>query len=121
MACSWRIRHKLILGMSLVAAVMALLLGGTLYGLASYRAAMSTCVRKIDEIDLAVQNLKGEISKLRDQAPEATLQAGHIQKQIPEVEKALDKYAAQAPGNRGQRPRSQFRKSGANAGRTPQG
>jgi two-component system NtrC family sensor kinase len=92
LACSWRIRHKLILGMSMVAAVMALLLGGTLYGLASYRAAMSTCVRKIDEIDLA-QNVKGEISKLRDQGPEPSLQANHIQNQIPEVEKALDGYA----------------------------
>ena len=52
LACSWRIRHKLILGMSLVAAVMALLLGGTLYGLASYRAAMGTCVRKLAELQV---------------------------------------------------------------------
>ena len=51
------------LGMGLVVAIMALLLGGTLYGLASYRAAMGTCVRKLDELALA-EKVKGEIQKL---------------------------------------------------------
>ena len=38
----WRIRHKLMLGMGLVVAIMALLLAGTLKGLSSYRATMRT-------------------------------------------------------------------------------
>ena len=33
MACRWRIRHKLILGLGLVASVIALLLAGTLKGM----------------------------------------------------------------------------------------
>lgn len=92
MACSWRIRHKLILGMGLVAAVMALLLGGTLYGLTSYRAAMSTCVRKLEELDSA-QTLKGTIIKLRQPGPEQSLQATYIQGEIKAVREALKAYA----------------------------
>jgi signal transduction histidine kinase len=82
------------LGMGLVFAIMALLLGGTLYGLASYRAAMGTCVRKLDEMKLA-ENVKEEIRKLRQPAPEPSLQAWYIQKQIPEAEKALAEYLIQ--------------------------
>ena len=55
MACTWRIRHKLMLGMLLVLLIMALLLGGTLHGLASYRSVMATCERKLDELEIATQ------------------------------------------------------------------
>lgn len=92
MASSWRIRHKLILGMSLIAAVMALLLGGTLYGLADYRAAMGTCVRKLDEMKVAAR-LKDEISKLSEPGPELGLEASHIKGQIKTVDEAIDEYA----------------------------
>ncbi len=93
MACNWRIRHKLILGLSLVVAIMALLLGGTLYGLASYRAAMGTCDSKLKELQKAVI-VKEEIHKLHHGPyPDRALRAWRIQQQIPAVEKALRKYA----------------------------
>ena len=78
MACTWRIRHKLMLGMGLVVAIMALLLGGTLYGLASYRFAMGTCVRKLNEMEKA-EALKEEIRKLRLPPTDTSVQAGYIQ------------------------------------------
>ena len=53
MACNWRIRHKLMLGMGLVVALMALLLGGTLKGLSSYRVTMRTIDRKLEELKVA--------------------------------------------------------------------
>jgi len=91
---SWRIGHKLMLGMGLVVAIMALLLGGTLYGLASYRAAMGTCVRKMEEMRYA-ETVKEEIRKLRLPAGEWALQERHIFKQIENVEKALEQYAVE--------------------------
>lgn len=78
------------LGMGLVVAIMALLLGGTLYGLASYRAAMGTCESKLEELKRA-DNLKEEIRKLRLPAPERQ-QALYIQGQIPKIEEALHDY-----------------------------
>ena len=53
MTCNWRIRHKLMLGMGLVVAIMGLLLGGTLKGLASYRATMRAMDIKLEELTAA--------------------------------------------------------------------
>ena len=53
MAGNWRIRHKLILGMALVLAVMGLLLFGTLNGLLTYRATMRTLDGKLPELKKA--------------------------------------------------------------------
>jgi two-component system NtrC family sensor kinase len=94
LACTWRIRHKLMLGMGLVVAIMALLLGGTLYGLASYRAAMGTCVRKLHEMEKA-ENVKEEIRKLRGASHVDGHRASYIQGQTKHVNKALDEYAVQ--------------------------
>jgi signal transduction histidine kinase len=52
-ACQWRIRHKLILGLGLVVAILALLLAGTLKGLSSYRGTMKTMVSKVGELNQA--------------------------------------------------------------------
>jgi signal transduction histidine kinase len=46
----WRIRHKLMVGLGLVAAVIALMLGGTVYGLAKSRAAMKGVDNKVAEL-----------------------------------------------------------------------
>jgi signal transduction histidine kinase len=48
-----RIRHKLMLGLALVIGLMALLLGGTLKGLLSYRAAMKAIDSKMAEAQTA--------------------------------------------------------------------
>jgi signal transduction histidine kinase len=49
----WRIRHKLMLGLGLVVAIMALLVAGTLKGLTSYRATMRAMDRKLVELNVA--------------------------------------------------------------------
>jgi signal transduction histidine kinase len=90
-ACTWRIRHKLILGLSLVVAIMGLLLGGTLYGLASYRSAMGTCGSKLEELDEAVK-LKEEIRKLNGPYPDGQ-RIRLLQAQVPIIESALQRYA----------------------------
>ena len=61
MACTWKIRHKLMLGMTLVVAIMALLLGGTLHGLASSRTVMATCESKLAELQEAIRLKEQEI------------------------------------------------------------
>ncbi|HXG09030.1 MAG TPA: ATP-binding protein [Gemmataceae bacterium] len=57
MAGRWRFRHKLMLGLGLVVGILVLLLAGTLKGLASYRATMSSMDSKLLELKEA-QNLK---------------------------------------------------------------
>jgi len=62
-ACAWRIRHKLILGLGLVVAIIALLLVGTYKGLASYMATTKTMESKLSELDKAY-DLKRAIADL---------------------------------------------------------
>jgi signal transduction histidine kinase len=63
-ACQWRIRHKLMLGLGLVVAILALLLAGTLKGLSSYRATNKTFESKLAELKEANQ-LQGNVVKLK--------------------------------------------------------
>ena len=91
MACSWRIRHKLILGMSLVAAVMALLLGGTLHGLESFRACMGVYESKLEELDLAVQ-VKEHVRKLQHPIKETGQENIIIRDRIKPVKDALAEF-----------------------------
>ena len=73
MACQWRIRHKLMLGLGLVIAVLGLLVAGTLKGLASYRSTMQSIDSKLSELH-EVQNLlsalKGASESGLDDPPE---------------------------------------------------
>jgi signal transduction histidine kinase len=91
LACSWRIRHKLILGMSLVAAVMALLLGGTLHGLESFRACMGVYESKLEELDLAVQ-VKEHVRKLQHPIKETGQENIIIRDRIKPVKDALAEF-----------------------------
>ncbi len=67
MALQWRIRHKLMLGLTLVVGIMALLLGGTLRGLWSYYQTMNTVrglgneLRAAEGVKAAVEDLKRAI------------------------------------------------------------
>jgi two-component system, NtrC family, sensor kinase len=51
----WRLRHKLVFGLTLVVGSVALLLGGTLFGLSSSDATMRATRRKLDEMQIVVQ------------------------------------------------------------------
>jgi len=94
-ACNWRIRHKLFLGLGLVVAVMALLLTGTLKGLASYRTTMRTFtsrleeLREADKIRIAVKVLGERGVNLENQA---AYQAKYLRGKIKEAREALDNY-----------------------------
>ncbi|MFO0968534.1 MAG: ATP-binding protein [Gemmataceae bacterium] len=91
MAGGWRIRHKLILGMGLVGAVMALLLAGTLKGLASYRATRQTMESKLEELKRAVE-LRQYASILVVPCKDTLGQAGEMRSRLKSVEKALGEY-----------------------------
>lgn len=55
MARSWRLRHKLGLGLALVVASVALLLGGAWFGLSSYVDSVRLTQRKLDEMQMVIQ------------------------------------------------------------------
>src|SRR5262245_25589355 len=73
---------------------MALLLSGTLYGLASYRSAMSTGDRKLHELGLAVK-IKSHITTLKQPIPERARQARVLFGRISPIEDAIDEYEVQ--------------------------
>ena len=79
------------LGMSLVVAVMGLLLGGTLYGLATYRFAMATCESKLEELRLAVL-VKEQIADFKRPINGRHEQARVLLGRIEPIEKALYEY-----------------------------
>jgi len=88
----WRFRHKLMLGLGLVVAIMGLLLAGTLKGLASYRATMRAIDSRLEELQ--------ECDKIRSTvkflAPRGDLQdplAG-IKDRLAEARAALRGYHA---------------------------
>jgi hypothetical protein len=67
-ASHWRIRHKLLLGLGLTVAVLALLVGGTLRGLWSYYCTTDNIRAKHDELK-AAENLRDAVAALT--APES--------------------------------------------------
>jgi signal transduction histidine kinase len=56
----WRIRHKLLLGLGLVAALVAVLLGGALKGLDSYQKTIKTLNGKLDSLNKLVSGSGNE-------------------------------------------------------------
>jgi signal transduction histidine kinase len=52
-ACHWRIRHKLMLGLGLVVGLMALVLAATLHGLQSYSRTIKSIGSKLAELNEA--------------------------------------------------------------------
>ncbi len=54
MAGTWRIRHKMALGMALVVGIMAILVTGALKGFQGYRSAMRIVESKLGELEKAV-------------------------------------------------------------------
>ena len=73
MTSRWRIRHKLLLGLGLVVALMALLLGGTLRGLWSYYSTMVGIRAKQAELKAAEEFRKDvyDLMRLELHRPEA--------------------------------------------------
>lgn len=89
MACRWRIRHKLILGLGLVVGILALLLAGTYKGLASYRATTNSINSKLVELNKA-QKLKEALKAPDTTDPnEAWNSFGPAQESLDQYEEAL--------------------------------
>ena len=65
----WQLRHKLIFGLALVVASVALLLGGALLGLTSYFQTMDTIQRKHAEMQIVVK-LRDQIHKTGEFRPQ---------------------------------------------------
>jgi two-component system NtrC family sensor kinase len=89
-ACRWRIRHKLVLGLGLVVAILGLLLGGTLKGLASYRATMTTLGCKFKEVKKA-QGIR-DAAKLLPKFTSPQAEAVDLKGHIAATRRALDEY-----------------------------
>jgi signal transduction histidine kinase len=91
-ASRWRIRHKLILGLGLVVAIMALLLAGTLRGLYSYYLTINSIRSKLTELK-AAENLKRAIDLLA--TPETHFNLIENRITLPEaISDAREKLAA---------------------------
>jgi len=92
-AGTWRIRHKLIFGMTLVLAVMGLLLAGTYKGLASYRANMSRIDNKLVELEKA-DELRAAVKQLGLAGGPQRTQAADLQTKIKDAKDAFQHYFA---------------------------
>ncbi len=92
MACRWRIRHKLWLGLGLVAALVAVLLGGALKGLESYRKTIKTFDIKLTSLHDHANNLQQEIGKLDEKPASRTLEARVLRRRADQVQKNLALY-----------------------------
>lgn len=76
MAIRWRIRHKLLLGLSVVVGIIAILLTGSLQGLAAFTATVKTADSRLVELHTA-EELYRRIKGLMANAPaELTFQDG---------------------------------------------
>jgi signal transduction histidine kinase len=89
-ASKWRIRHKLILGLGLVCAIMGLQLAGTLKGLMSYQATMRTVDGKWIELE-EVYKLRGVISRLREGTEQKT-EVDEFKARLRDAREALADY-----------------------------
>jgi signal transduction histidine kinase len=92
-AFRWRIRHKLLLGLGVVVGIIALLLTGTLQGLAAFTTTVKTADSKITELQ-KLEELKLAIGDLLI-SPDAGRNLDDEEKRLHEqLEKALKALAA---------------------------
>ena len=87
----WRIRHKLTLGLVLVAGIMLLLLAGTVDGLLSYRDSMNAIHSKHAELG-HVEQMYASVGKLNNLARSGPLNLDDLREQIKEIRRNLLNY-----------------------------
>jgi two-component system, NtrC family, sensor kinase len=90
-ACRWRFRHKLILAHGLVVAIVLLLLGGTLFGLISYRTTTRTFDKKMGELSKA-EAFRGKVKELVDGVLGPKVDLNALAEDIAQARKALIDY-----------------------------
>ncbi len=94
MAYRWRFRHKLILAHGLVVAVVLLMLGGTLFGLVSYRTTMRTFSKKMVELDLA-EDFRMKIKNMQESGSVLGMEAIELLKRTAAARKAVESFQKQ--------------------------
>jgi two-component system, NtrC family, sensor kinase len=90
LACHWRIRHKLILGLGLVVGILALLLAGTYKGLSSYSTTINNIDSKLMELNWAEklkEALRGPL-----ESPPSSLTADDLLRKLKPAREALADY-----------------------------
>ncbi len=101
MASRWRIRHKLLLGLGLVVAIMALLLLGTTRGLWSYHQTTNRIRTRVADL-IRAEAIKSAVFELVAEEKLADL-LRHDHERLPgeikKVRDALDAYASQLDEN----------------------
>ena len=97
MARPWRLRHKLLLGLSLVVGSIATLLAGTVQGLSSYVATMKTTDSKLSELQMA-EELRAAVARLvapgEPSAP-PTEEPARMRQRLTDTAASLAKFVAQ--------------------------
>jgi signal transduction histidine kinase len=83
-ACKWRIRHKLMLGIGLVVGIMAFLLVGTLQGLFAYRDTMRSIDSKLEEL-IAANDIRASLEGL-------VARPGSAELNVNKAREALEAY-----------------------------
>ena len=91
MACQWRIKHKLMLGLGLVVGILALLLTGTLRGLASYRNTMHSIDSKLTELH-EVQALRAALKSGPDAGRDPADEPAVLRRKVTLAREALARY-----------------------------
>jgi len=97
LARPWHLRHKLLLGLALVTAILGTLLGGSVQGLSSYITTMRITDSKLAELQLA-QELRGSIQKLVEHGDPAEDRAGEparIAQRLHDTRELLIRYKQQ--------------------------
>ena len=92
MAGRWRIRHKLLLGLGLVAALVAVLLAGALKGLDSYRTTLKTLDNKLISLHDHANPLQAQIRALGDPTGVPGREARLLLDRIAATQASLAKY-----------------------------
>jgi signal transduction histidine kinase len=90
LACRWRIRHKLILGLTVVVAIMGVLLFGTLKGLESYKVTMNLFDSELQQL-----NLLGSLKEIQQQLPPGDAPLARprdVRTQIALAQKKLEEF-----------------------------
>ena len=97
MARPWRLRHKLLVGLALVVAIIATLLAGTVQGLTSYITTMKTTDSKLSELQ-AAEDLRESVAHLVITDPRqipANSEAVHMREQLQRTRECADHYEHQ--------------------------
>ena len=97
MARPWRLRHKLLLGLALMVAILGTLLAGSLLGLDSYIATTKTTDSKLAELQ-AVEDLRASIGKLTAAAEPNADRANEwnqLKQRIAETRESVERFNEQ--------------------------